>query len=289
MWAIYAILSAIFIATTDPVAKRALKASDEYVVGWLLLVFSLTFLGAYSFLNPAVRITPALLRMLAFAMPFEIIATVLYYKALKLTDISLSVPFLALTPVFAILTAFLLLGERIRPSVALGIGLVTIGAYSLNLREVKHGFVSPVKAIFLNKGSLYMVIVSLIFSITASISKKVMLASNACSAPFIYNASISVSMLPIIAYRLSRQKTSFARIPDSIILYVILGSSLAASSIFFFKAVSLANVAYAVAIKRLSLVLSVLYGWIFFKERDIHLRLASTLCMFIGIVLVLIG
>ena len=50
MWAIYALLSAFFVATTDPIAKKIMgRASDEYIIGWLILFFSVPFLGIVYF------------------------------------------------------------------------------------------------------------------------------------------------------------------------------------------------------------------------------------------------
>jgi len=288
MWAIYAFLSAFFVATTDPIAKRNLKADDEYVVGWMLLAVSSVFLGVYYFFYGTFRIGPGLVATLLAIIPLEILASILYYRALKLTDISLSVPFLALTPVFVVLTGFLVLGERVSPAGTIGIVLIAIGVYSLNIKEAKYGWTTPIRAIFLNRGSVYMLAVAFVFSVSASVSKRVMLLSSPEQAPFIYNFSIAVAMAPIIVYRLASGRSVLSRDRRSIISYAALGLFAALSSIFFFKSMSCANVAYAISIKRLSLLISVGYGWLFFRERDVHIRLVSTVCMVLGIGMILI-
>lgn len=288
MWALYAFLSAFFVATTDPIAKRSLKKDDEYVVGWMLLAVSSVFLGAYYFSRGAIHIKPGLAATLVAVVPLEIMASILYYRALKLTDISLSVPFLALTPVFVVLTAFLILGERISPAGIAGILLIAAGVYTLNIKEVRYGWTTPIKAIFLNRGSVYMLAVAFVFSVTASVSKMVMLLSSPEQAPFLYNFSITIAMAPIIAYRLAKGRSVLSLDRGSVISYAALGLSAALSSIFFFKSMACANVAYAISIKRLSLLISVGYGWLFFRERDVHIRLASTVCMVLGVGMILI-
>jgi drug/metabolite transporter (DMT)-like permease len=291
VWAIYALLSAIFIATTDPIAKKVLlKTGDEYVVGWSCLLLSAPFLAVYYFSNKITPISPEIVRVMVFyVLPFEVFAAFLYYRALKLTDISLSVPFLALTPIFVLLTGFLILGERIGPKGIAGITLIAIGVYSINIKAAKDGLLGPVKAIFANKGSLYMALVSVLFSVTAVLSKKVMLLSSPQSAPLIYNLSIGLALTPIVAYRLMRGASVMGKGRVMILSYVALGLFSALSSICFFKAISLTSAAYAVSIKRLSLLLSVGYGWLFFRERDVHIRLASTMCMVLGVALILIS
>lgn len=287
MWAIYAFCSAFFVAATDPLSKRALRASDEYVVGWAHVLISSFFLSFFYLFTKAAPLNAELLKTLLFVIPIEILATVLYYRALRLTDISLSVPFLALTPVFTIVTAFLLLGERTKPLGAVGIALITAGVYSLNLKEARYGPMNPIKAVILNKGSFYMVLVALLFSITSTLSKRAMLFSSPESIPFIYNLSISLAMLPIIICRLKNGSSRLGGGYKAMVLFAAMGFFSALSSVFYFKSVSMANVACAISIKRLSLLMSVGYGWIFFRERDIHIRLLSTLCMLLGVILIL--
>lgn len=290
MWAVYALLSAFFVSTTDPIAKKILKDGDEYIVGWAMLALSIPFLAVFYFSHKIAPLNPGLIKTMLAVLPFEMCAIILYYKALKLTDISLSVPFLALTPVFAILTAGLILGERISPFGMVGIVLITIGVYSLNIKEARQGFIRPVRAIFLNKGSLYMALVALLYSVTSTVSKKAMLFSSPESIPFIYNTSISLAMLPIILYRVRSRalRVNIMKDRKSALAFLAIGALSALSSICYFKSVSLASVAYAISIKRLSLLMSVGYGWLFFKERDIKIRFISTFCMFMGVFLILI-
>lgn len=293
MWAIYALLSAFCVATTDPIAKRALsKGADEYTVGWLMMAISVPFLVVYCLFNggPAPATLP-LLATLAAIIPFEIVAMVLYYKALKVADISLSVPFLALTPVFTVATSFMLLGERISLFGLAGVILITLGVYSLNLPEARSGLMNPIKAIFCNRGSRYMVVVAFIYSITSAMCKKAMILSNPQSVPFMYNLAITLGMAPLVVYmsRRSRGRAPVGSVKRGLGLsYLALGLLTALSSIFFFRALTASTVAYVISIKRLSLLISVGYGWLFFKERDIHIRFFSTLCMFLGVALILI-
>ena len=137
-----------------------------------------------------------------------------------------------------------------------------------------------------------MVAVALLFGITATVSKRAMLQSSPATIPFIYNTSIALSMAPLVIYRLRTRRSvvqADANISRIIMVFLALGLLSALASIFYFKSISLVNVAYAISIKRLSLLMSVGYGWIFFKERDIHIRLLSTLCMFFGAVLVIMS
>lgn len=287
MWAIYALLSAFFVSATDPIAKKALgQNGDEYTIGLANFLFSVPFLAVLFFSHKVAPLNPGLIKTLLAVIPFEILAAVLYYRALRLTDISLSVPFLALTPVFVLATGYILLGERISIGGAIGTILIAVGAYSLHFDKSTNNLIHPFKTIFRNKGSLLMIAVSMIFAITAVVSKKAMLFSSPEAIPFLYNLTVGAAFLPIVLYRLANGKSKITRPYKTLFTCFLMGFLSSLSVIFYFKSIALASVAYAVSIKRLSLLMSVGYGWLVFRERDIHLRLASTFCMILGVILI---
>ena len=80
------------------------------------------------------------------AVPLDIIALLLYMKAIKVSPLSLTLPFLSLTPVFLIGTSYIILGERPDRSGFIGIVLVVIGAYLLNVHTISKGFFEPFKS-----------------------------------------------------------------------------------------------------------------------------------------------
>lgn len=82
----------------------------------------------------------------AFAIPCDIVALLLYMRALKVSPMSLTVPFLALTPVFMLFTSFLLLGELPSSLGLTGILLIAAGAYLLNVHTSKRGLWQPLRA-----------------------------------------------------------------------------------------------------------------------------------------------
>jgi uncharacterized membrane protein len=51
-------------------------------------------------------------------------------------------------------------------------------------------------------------------------------------------------------------------------------------------AMSLAKVAYVISVKRMSLLIGVFYGYLFFKEKNIRERLFGATLMFIGFLMV---
>ncbi len=221
---------------------------------------------------------------IAAALPLEIAAFFLYMKALKLSPLSLSLPFLAFTPVFMILTGQFILGETIGPGGAAGIALIVLGAYTLNLSKMKAGFLEPIRAVIREPGSWIMLFVSFIYSLTAPFGKMAILHSNPWFFAAVYNMLLSaviVSLWPVAAGN-AGLRGIFSR-PGPMVL---IGLAAAAENLAHMMAIAQVEAAYMIAIKRLSLLLGVLYGAWWFGEENIRERLAGAAIMVAGVFLI---
>jgi drug/metabolite transporter (DMT)-like permease len=61
----------------------------------------------------------------------------MYMVAIRDSALSLTLPYLAFTPVFTVLSAWLLLGEQVTAQGLAGIALVVLGAYGLNIKHAR--------------------------------------------------------------------------------------------------------------------------------------------------------
>lgn len=59
--------------------------------------------------------------------------------------------------------------------------------------------------------------------------------------------------------------------------------------IFHMVAMSLTNVAYMISVKRMSLIFSIIYGYILFKEEKITEKASGGAIMFIGVVMIILS
>jgi drug/metabolite transporter (DMT)-like permease len=145
-WVFLSLASAFFLATSDALVKKAVQQENEYLVAWFRLVFSLPVLVIILFWIPWPDLDADFYRAFFIALPIELITIILYIKALKLSPLSLTVPFLALTPVFIISVSYIVLGEKVSPLGAIGIMLIAAGSYFLNIETIKD---------FLNRSNQY--------------------------------------------------------------------------------------------------------------------------------------
>jgi drug/metabolite transporter (DMT)-like permease len=119
---------------------------------------------------------PGLPAAIGATVIINIVATILFYRALAITDLSLCIPMLAFTPVFLILTSFVILGEIPSPAGAAGILLVTAGAWLLTL-EYRDGrpvsLIGPLRTLRSERGVQAMLVVAFLYSISVNYDKEV--------------------------------------------------------------------------------------------------------------------
>jgi drug/metabolite transporter (DMT)-like permease len=287
-WVILSLISAFSLATSDALTKRVITHENEYVIAWFRVVFALPALFAAAALSgPLPRPDGAFFAAFFAALPLELGAILLYYKALRISPLSLTLPFLSVTPVFLIVISFVLVGQGVSALGGAGIALIGLGGYTLNLSALRAGFLEPFRAIARERGSLYMLMIALVYSITSALGK---IGVDHSSAPFFgatYFLALAVLMLPIIARRSGK-----GRLPEllrkNVRLALIPALFDAAATVSHFYAISMANVAYMIAVKRTSLLFGVLYGFLLFGERHVRERLLGAVLMFAGFVLVAI-
>lgn len=286
MWIIYSLLTALSLATSDALTKKALVSRDEYFVAWTRLLFALpALLVSLIFIEiPSLDRTFWLATL--SALPLEITAIVLYTRALKVSPISLTMPFLALTPLFLIVTSYVILGEGVSFSGGIGILCMAIGSYTLNIHKIKQALMEPLKAILREKGSVMMIIVAFIFSITSALGKMAIEHSSPIFFGSFYFILITLLFTPI-ALRKSRDKFSIAK--KDIVILSSIGITYSMMIIFHMTAMSISNVAYMISIKRTSLLFSILYGYLLFREEKIGEKAVGGTIMLVGFVLIILS
>lgn len=291
-WVALAFASAVFLAASDALAKRSLEGDDEHLVAGFRLIFSLPLLVITLFFIPVPSLDAAFYRAFLIALPVEAITVVLYIKALKESPLSLTMPFLALTPVFLIFFSYILLGEKVSLSGAAGILLIAAGSYLLNISRVREGLCQPLRAITKEKGAVYMIIVALLYSVTSSMGKMAIEHSSPLFFGAVYFIGLNLIYLP---YGLTRGVTrhgSGLREYLSSGRYrrqIIPGIFYALMVLTHMSAMKLTKVAYMVSVKRSSLLISILFGYLLFREEHIRDRFLGAALMFAGFVLVVVS
>jgi len=289
LWLPITLFCAFSLATSDALTKKALAARhNEYLIAWFRLLLMLPPLIILLLSVPLPPIGQEFTHTVLSALPLELLALILYCKALKLSPLGVTVPFLALTPVFLLVVPYLLLGERISLTGGAGILLIAAGGYAINLHTSGKGAMEPLRAIFRERGTLCMIGVAFLYSFTATLGKKAISASSPLFFAGLYPMLLFACLTPVALWK---GRHDMRLLHGTGILRAALLPALFSllETVTGVIALSLTNVAYMIAAKRLSLLMGVLYGHFLFREDGLRGRLAGGGLMVAGVVLIVVG
>lgn len=279
-WLILAILTAFFESLKDLMSKRSLSKVDEYLVVWSLSGLSLPLLLSLLFFIDIPPLNWQFWLALVVGGSLNIIAMILYIKALNLADLSLTVPLVTFTPLFLIITSPILVQEYPSYLDCFGIILIVLGAYLLNIKSRKQGYLAPFQALLTQTGAKLMLVVAMIWSITANVDKLGVQNSSPIFWSIAIYSFIALGLLPIVIYRCS---VFSLKINKHLPLLLPIGIFNGIAIILQMQAINLAMVAQVISVKRTSVLFSVFWGYLILQETGLKERAIGAMIMVIGV------
>ena len=207
-------------------------------------------------------------------------ANLLFFLALKYSPLSLCVPLLAFTSVLLIPTGLVVLGELPPLVKLLGVILIVLGSLVMHRRQATDTWAAPLKALATEKGSRYMLLVALLLAVTSPLDKKLVLMSDIYTQSLLYGLGMCLFFC-ILAF--VRREPFGPSLCGNLWWIGLAGSLDAISLLLQFASYHYIDVVVSVSIKRAGIVLSVFFGWLFFRERGILDRTIGASVMFIGV------
>ena len=177
-WFLLSLVTALAVASCDTGVKKWFSHLTPYEMTLLPLLYGLPPIAVALFLVETPALDRAFYVLFAVSIPLTMVPMVLYMKAIKISPMSLTVPYLAFTPVFIIGTGYLFLGEQVDKWGMAGIVTVCAGGYVLNISDQDRSVLDPLLAVFKETGSWLMLIVSFIFSLSSVIGKMAIMHSS---------------------------------------------------------------------------------------------------------------
>lgn len=207
-------------------------------------------------------------------------------KALQGGELSVLGPVNSYKSIVAMITGIFLLKEIPDLIGILGIILIIWGSYFV-FETQKEGFSL---ALFRRKDIQFRILATVFTAVEAVFIKKVIVLSSVtasfvlwCWFGFLFSTVLSFLLKPQTRISFSLQNLTFFKYFAGIVLCVGLAQF---STNYVFNTM---NVSYALALFQLSLVLSVFFGFFFFKEKDIVKKLIGSFIMIAGSVLIILG
>lgn len=286
MWLGLALICALLTGAGDVLSKKLLAHSGERVVGWAKLLFAMPWLAAGLLWAGAPPLGGEFWLLLAAMIPLEVVAYLCYLSGIRTTPLSLAAPFLAFTPILTVLTSRLFLGEGIGRAGLAGVCAVTAGAYVLQVEQAAHGVLEPFWAMFRNPGIRRVLVTAALYGVTATMGKKLILLSSPTSFPFFYFGVETLVFTELIRRNPGGFPAVMPRLRCDLGLFALSGLLLAGVLFAHTAGITQAPVPYFISIKRLSLLVSVLWGGLLFREPALPQRLLGAGLMLAGAVVI---
>ena len=275
------IISAFFWAAFDLTRKLSLQKISSVN---LLLIFTLAqtlIFGGWVyyenfFLNIKSYIIPGLVLIL-----ISLFSALLFLKAIKQSDLSLTIPLLSLSPLFSSLFSFFFLDEKLTHVQYSGVFLIIFGTLVLYSKNLTFSdIIKSFKILTTNKGARLMIVVSLIWSFTPVLDKLCLQNSSIN----IHGLIQSFGLVIFLTFLLKKNKREFLVLMKNWkIIFITIGIGIIATILQFY-AILFNYVPIMEAIKRsIGQLSSVIFGKIFFKEEITTPKIYGVLILSFGV------
>jgi len=279
------IVSAFFWAAFDLTRKLTLEKISSIN---LLLIFTITqliiFLIWLFFEDFSINLIPYLLPGITLII-IGLFSALLFLKAIKQSDLSLTIPLLSLSPMFSSLFSFFFLNEQLSNIQYLGIFLIILGTLILYSKKLTiYEIIKSFKIILKNSSAKLMVLVSIIWSLTPVLDKICLKNSSVNIHGFIQ----SLGMITLLIFLFKKDKVQTENTKKNwriILLTVFIGST---ATILQFYAILTNYVPIMESIKRsIGQLSSVFLGKIFFNEEVNKPKVVGVIVLSIGVYFIL--
>lgn len=300
MWPLLAVGTALLYALHGAWSTRISRRIGALPAAWALYGFSFPVLALYLAIRGLPVVDPGFWPTWSAAAAGHLLASYLFFSALRTGELSLTFPLLALTPIFVPAVEWVLLGELPGAGGLTGIALTVAGVYLLNLGSIGAGVFAPLLALARDGAAVRTLAVAVIWSVTGTMDRVAVLDSS----PAFYGAMLTLALtllsLPFaVAGARRRAEAGGPRRLQAFRLrlrgagrggLLIHGALFAFMLILQMEALTLTLASYILSIKRAGTVVAVLLGYLAFREGGLRDRLVGTFVTLAGtLVLVLFG
>lgn len=263
MWILFSIASALFAGITSILAKCGIKNTDSDVATAIrtvvVLIFSWIMVFTVGSQNTISEIAPKTLFFLILSGISTGASWLCYFKALQLGDINKVVPIDKASTALTVLLALIFLNEGVTLFKLLAVALITVG--TLLMIQKKDSAVTSKSRSWL----LYAVLSAVFASLTAILGKigieKV--ESNLGTAIRTVVVLIMAWVLVFVTKKTNRVKD----IPKKELGFICLsGIATGASWLCYYRALQTGPASAVVPIDKLSILVTIVFSYIVFKE-----------------------
>lgn len=280
MWIIFAFGSALFAGLTSILAKCGIKNTDSNVATALRTIIVLIFSWIMVFISKSQSTLYNINTKTLIFLILSGIATgaswLCYFKALQIGDVNKVTPIDKSSTILTMLMAFIFLGEEITFIKGISMILIGIGTYLMIIKKEN--------VTVENKSNAWLIYAlgSAIFASLTSILGKVGIENIDSTLGTAIRTIVVLIMAWIVVFVTKKQNTIRDIDKNSWIFLFLSGIATGGSWLCYYRALQMGPASVVVSIDKLSILVTIVFSYIVFKEK---LNKKSAL----GLLLIVIG
>ena len=284
MWVLYAFGSAFFAGLTSILAKCGIKKSDSNVAAAIRTIVVLIFSWIMVFVVGAQGQIMDVSEKTWIFLILSGIATgaswLCYFRALQIGDVNRVVPIDKSSTILTIILAFIFFREEISALKLVCVVLITIGTYMMiTKKEISQDEQDKTKG---SHGWLFYAVLSAVFASLTSILGKVGIEEINSNLGTAIRTAVVLIMAWIVVFVTGKQHTIKHIEKNELGFICLSGLATGSSWLCYYKALQDGLASVVVPIDKLSIVVTIAFSYIVFKER-------LTIKSFAGLVLIIAG
>lgn len=286
MWVLFAFASAFFAGVTSILAKIGVKDVDSHVATAIRTIIVLIFSWIMVFIigsqSTIVNIDGKTFLFLILSGLSTGGSWLCYFKALQLGDVNKVVPIDKSSTILTMILAFIFLNEKITINMVIGMIGIAIGTYLMIQKKEK--------AEKIVKGKVWLIyaLLSALFASLTSILGKVGIENVESNLGTAIRTIVVLVMAWIIVFATKKQRDVKKIDKRSLIFLILSGVATGASWLCYYKALQDGLASIVVPIDKLSILVTVLFAYIFLKEKLSKKSLLGLILIVVGTLLLLV-
>lgn len=286
MWVLFAFASAFFAGVTSILAKIGVKDVDSHVATAIRTIIVLIFSWIMVFIigsqSTIVNIDGKTFLFLILSGLSTGGSWLCYFKALQLGDVNKVVPIDKSSTILTMILAFIFLNEKITINMVIGMIGIAIGTYLMIQKKEK------AEKIVKRKAWLIYALLSALFASLTSILGKVGIENVESNLGTAIRTIVVLVMAWIIVFATKKQRDIKKIDKKSLIFLILSGVATGASWLCYYKALQDGLASIVVPIDKLSILVTVLFAYIFLKEKLSKKSLLGLILIVVGTLLLLV-
>lgn len=286
MCVLFAFASAFFAGVTSILAKIGVKDVDSHVATAIRTIIVLIFSWIMVFIigsqSTIVNIDGKTFLFLILSGLSTGGSWLCYFKALQLGDVNKVVPIDKSSTILTMILAFIFLNEKITINMVIGMIGIAIGTYLMIQKKEKS------EKIVKRKAWLIYALLSALFASLTSILGKVGIENVESNLGTAIRTIVVLVMAWIIVFAAKKQRDIKKIDKRSLIFLILSGVATGASWLCYYKALQDGLASIVVPIDKLSILVTVLFAYIFLKEKLSKKSLLGLILIVVGTLLLLV-